>query len=65
VGSGGASAGAARGVRKGGTGAEGAQHMAGDGGGSAQRRNRGGLEVDEGDLSAVFQKCKDSTVKPR
>jgi hypothetical protein len=30
------------------------------------QRNRGGegLEVDEGELSAIFQKCRDSTIKP-
>jgi hypothetical protein len=41
--------------------------MAGEGGGAAQRRNIGreGLEVDEGDLSAIFHKCRDSIVKPR
>jgi hypothetical protein len=50
VGIGGADARVARGTRKGGAGAAGTQHMAGEGGGAAQRRNRGGegLEVDEG-----------------
>jgi hypothetical protein len=34
--------------------------------GVGQRGNRAErLEVDEGDLIAIFQKCRDSTVKPR
>jgi hypothetical protein len=50
VGIGGADTRAARGARKGGAGAAGEQHMAGESAGAAQRRNRGGegLEVDEG-----------------
>jgi hypothetical protein len=41
--------------------------MASEGGGVAQRRNRGGegLEVDEGGLFAISQKCRDSSIKPR
>jgi hypothetical protein len=37
------------------------------GGGRAQRENREreGLEVDDVDEPAIFQKCRDSTVKPK
>jgi hypothetical protein len=67
VGIGGVDARAARGARKGGAGAAGAQHMVGEGGGAAQRRNKGGegLEVGEGGLFAISRKCRDSSVKPR
>jgi hypothetical protein len=45
-----------------------AQETAGKGGGvTGAERNRGregGLEVDDEDLSAIFQKYRDSTVKP-
>jgi hypothetical protein len=39
--------------------------MAGEAVGSDASRNRGGegLEVDEGDLFAISQKCRDSSVK--
>jgi hypothetical protein len=41
--------------------------MVGEAAGSGASGNRGGegLEVDEGDLSAIFQKFRDSTIKPR
>jgi hypothetical protein len=67
MGIGGTDARAARGARKGGAGAAGAQHMADEGGGAAQRRNRGGegLEVDEGGLFAISRKCRDFFVKSR
>jgi hypothetical protein len=29
------------------------------------KQREGGLEVDDEDLSAIFQKCRDSTVKPK
>jgi hypothetical protein len=29
-----------------------------------EKQREGGLEVDDEDLSAIFQKCRDSTVKP-
>jgi hypothetical protein len=41
--------------------------MAGEDGGvtgAERNREREGLEVEDRDLSAVFQKCRDSTVKP-
>jgi hypothetical protein len=31
----------------------------------AEKQRRRGLEVDEGDLFAISQKCRDSTVKTR
>jgi hypothetical protein len=47
-------------------GAAGAQETASEGGGVGAERNRERreLEVDEGDLAAIFQKCRDSTIKP-
>jgi hypothetical protein len=38
---------------------------AGEGGGVGAERNRERreLEVDDGDLAAIFQKCRDSTIK--
>jgi hypothetical protein len=43
----------------------GAREMVGEGSGVGAERNRERreLEVDEGDLAAIFQKCRDSTVK--
>jgi hypothetical protein len=40
--------------------------MAGEGGGVGRRENREKreLEVEDRDLSAILQKCRDSTVKP-
>jgi hypothetical protein len=40
---------------------------AGEGGGFGRRdkEREEGLEVDDGDLAAIFQKCRDSTVKPK
>jgi hypothetical protein len=36
----------------------------GSGVGAERNRERRELEVDEGDLAAIFQKCRDSTIKP-
>jgi hypothetical protein len=33
--------------------------------GHREKQREGGLEVDDEDLSAIFQKCKDSTVKTK
>jgi hypothetical protein len=50
-----------------GAGAVKAQHMAGEGGGAGASRNRGGegLEVEDKGGSVIFQKYRDSTIKPR
>jgi hypothetical protein len=66
VGNGAASAAEARGTEESGAGAADAWHMAGEGGGVGQRRKqrRRELEVDEGDLFAISQNCRDSTIKP-
>jgi hypothetical protein len=47
-------------------GAVGARHMAGKGrrGGERRGNKAEGLEVDEEDLVAISQKCRDSTIKP-
>jgi hypothetical protein len=65
--SGGRGVGAARGAQRGGTGAVKARHMAGEGSGAGATRNRGGegLEVEDKGGSVIFQKYRDSIVKPR
>jgi hypothetical protein len=65
--SGGRSAGGARGAQKSDVWQLELRKTAGEGGGVGRREKQReeGLEVDDGDLSAIFQKCKDSTVKPK
>jgi hypothetical protein len=59
VGSGGRGAGAAHGAKRGGAGQLGLEHMAGEGGGAAQRETeRGGLDVDEGGPSCNSPKVQ-------
>jgi hypothetical protein len=54
----------ARGAERSGVGAAGAREMAGEGGGVTGAGRAGeGLEVEDRDLSAIFQKWRDSTVK--
>jgi hypothetical protein len=57
----------ARGAEKSGAGQLELGKMAGEGGGVGRREKQReeGLEVDDGDLVAIFQKCRDSTVKPK
>jgi hypothetical protein len=55
-------AGATRGAKRGGAGQLGLGHMAGEGGGAAQRETkRGGLEVDKGGPSCNSQKVQGLT----
>jgi hypothetical protein len=65
--SGGRGAGGARGTEKSGAGQLELGKTASEGGGVGRREKQReeGLEVDDGDLAAIFQKCRDSTVKPK
>jgi hypothetical protein len=56
----------ARGVKRSGAGQLELGKMAGEGGGVRRREKQReeGLEVEDRDLSASLQKCRDSTVKP-
>jgi hypothetical protein len=65
VGSGGRGAGAARGAGKSDAGQLELGKSTGEGGevGAERNRERRELEVDDGDLAAIFQKCRDSIVK--
>jgi hypothetical protein len=64
---GGRGAGGARGAERSGVGQLELRNTAGEGGGVGRREKQReeGLEVDDGDLAAIFQKCRDSTVKPK
>jgi hypothetical protein len=66
-GSDGCGAGGARGAEKSGAGQLELGKTAGEGGGVGRREKQKeeGLEVDDGDLAVIFQKCRDSTIKPK